>query len=122
MTTRNSAHLDLGRRGEALAAQYLRDRGMRVVARNWRCPDGELDLVLCSRNLLIVCEVKTRTSTRYGTPAESVTDEKAARIRRLARRWQLSHGEHLRRVRFDIVSILWQPGQVPVIRHHPGVF
>jgi putative endonuclease len=122
MTTSIRAHLALGRRGEALAARYLRGKGLRVVARNWRCPDGELDLVLRGPGLLVVCEVKTRTSTNYGTPAEAVTDDKAARIRRLARHWQLCTGTHHLPVRFDIVSILWRPGQVPVVRHDPAVF
>jgi putative endonuclease len=122
MTTSTRAHLALGRRGEALAARYLRRKGLYVVVRNWRCPDGELDLVLRRSGLLVVCEVKTRTSTNYGTPAESVTDDKAARIRRLARRWQLSNDLHHLPVRFDIVSILWRPGHVPVVTHDPAVF
>src|SRR5438093_5896634 len=101
----------LGRRGEDLAARYLEHSGLVLLSRNWRCPEGELDLVLTDGRQLVVCEVKTRTSTNFGTPAESVTDEKATRIRRLARRWLHSHRMPRCPLRFDIVSILWPPNQ-----------
>ena len=63
----------LGAHGEALAARHLVQRGMVVLDRNWRCPDGEIDLVLRDGPVLVVCEVKTRRSTAYGTPLEAVT-------------------------------------------------
>jgi putative endonuclease len=115
-------HLRLGRRGEDLAARYLESQGLVVLSRNWRCPEGELDLVLTDGRKLIVCEVKTRTSTRYGTPGEAVTDDKAHRIRRLARRWLTAYRVGWCALRFDIVSVLWPPGQPPRVRHLRGVF
>jgi putative endonuclease len=112
----------LGRRGEDLAARYLESGGLVVLSRNWRCPQGELDLVLTDGRKLVVCEVKTRTSTHYGTPAEAVTDEKAHRIRLLTRRWLTSYRVGWCEQRFDIISILWPPGSPPRIHHLKGAF
>jgi putative endonuclease len=112
----------LGRRGEDLAARYLERAGLVVLSRNWRCSEGELDLVLTDGNTLVVCEVKTRTSTNFGAPAEAVTDEKASRIRRLARRWLHTHRLVWCELRFDIVAILWPPGRPPQVRHLRGAF
>jgi putative endonuclease len=122
-TTRPTApHLRTGERGEDLAARYLESRGLVVLARNWRCPEGELDLVATDRRRLIVCEVKTRSGTNFGHPAEAVTDEKANRIRRLSRRWRTTHDIGWCEERFDIVSIIWPPGEPPRIQHFKGVF
>ena|SRR2546430_13124931 len=122
MTASVAAHLQLARKGEDLAARYLEHGGLVVLSRNWRCPEGELDLVLTDGQTLVVCEVKTRTSTRFGTPAEAVTDVKSNRIRRLTQRWQHAHQVRYCPLRFDIVSILWPPGESPRITHLPGVF
>jgi putative endonuclease len=77
----------LGARGEQLAADWYLARGYTVVARNWRCREGELDLVLARDGELVFCEVKTRTSDRFGTAAEAVTYAKQRRIRALAARF-----------------------------------
>ncbi len=74
----------LGAYGETLAARHLVEQGMVLLERNWRCEAGEIDLVLRDGDVLVVCEVKTRSSLRYGTPHEAVTDIKVARLRRLA--------------------------------------
>lgn len=116
------AHLQLGRKGEELAARYLASQGLVVLSRNWRCREGELDLVATDGRRLIICEVKTRTSTGYGTPTEAVTDEKARRIRRLARRWRNDHRLGCCDERFDILSVLWPPGGTPHVKHLRGVF
>ena len=115
------AHLRTGERGEALAARFLADQGLTVLSRNWRCPEGELDLVLTDGHTLVVCEVKTRTTDNYGPPAEAVDDAKAARIRRLARRWRTAHGVGPVHTRHDIVAIIWPPGETPKISHLKGV-
>ena len=65
--------------------------------------------------------MKTRTSTTYGPPSEAVDDAKAARIRRLARRWRAAHGILHVDVRYDIVSVLWPPGEKPEVNHLRGV-
>jgi putative endonuclease len=122
MSESTAGHLALGRKGENLAARYLESRGLVVLSRNWRCPDGELDLVLTDGRTLIVCEVKTRTSTEFGTPAEAVSHEKAQRVRRLAHRWLNTYRVGWCELRFDIVSVLWPAGHIPRIDHLVGVF
>jgi cystathionine gamma-synthase len=78
-----------------------------VVARNWRCRDGELDLILRQGRTFVFCEVKARTTDAFGVPAEAVTTQKRARIRRLAARW-LEDDAPLRprEIRFDVAAIL----------------
>jgi len=117
-----SGHLHTGERGEALAARYLEQQGFTVLSKNWRCREGELDLVVTDGRLLVVCEVKTRTSDHFGPPGEAVDDEKANRIRRLARRWRATYGVSHVDLRFDIVSVLWPPGETPQVSHLRGVF
>jgi putative endonuclease len=102
----------LGAAGEAVAAAWYISHGYRVLARNWRCRDGELDLVLRRADLLVFCEVKTRTSARFGVPAEAITPTKAARLRRLAASYLAEHHER-GDVRFDVACVL--AGQVEII-------
>jgi putative endonuclease len=89
------------------AAAWYEAHGYEVVARNWRCRDGELDLVLRQGRTFVFCEVKTRTTDAFGVPAEAVTMQKRARIRRLAARW-LEEDAPLRprEIRFDVAAIL----------------
>lgn len=77
----------LGARGEQAVADWYQARGFEVVDRNWRSSTGEIDLVVKDSNLVVVCEVKTRTSERFGSPAESITRAKLGRLRRLAAEW-----------------------------------
>ena len=74
----------LGKSGEQAAAEYLEASGLRILDRNWRCADGEIDIVAVERHALVVCEVKSRTSVRYGSPLEAVSRAKRARLRRLS--------------------------------------
>ena len=113
---------ELGRHGEEVAAQYLAERGMVVLSRNWRCREGELDLVATDRKRLVVCEVKTRSGLGFGAPAEAVTPAKAARIRRLAASWLTSHRAGWCEVRFDVVAVLCPPQGPTTVTHLPGVF
>lgn len=111
----------LGAFGEAYAARHLVDQGMVVLDRNWRCELGEIDLVLRDGRVLVVCEVKTRRSTRYGDPLEGVTEQKAARLRRLAARWLAEHDVRPGEVRLDLVGILLPRRGVPTLEHVRGV-
>jgi len=99
-------HLALGGYGERLAARHLTEQGMVVLDRNWRCDLGELDLVLRDGDVLVVCEVKTRTSEVCGTPHEAITADKLARLRRLAARWVADHDVHPTDLRLDLVAVL----------------
>lgn len=96
----------LGARGEALAARWYEARGYTVLDRNWRCRDGEIDLVLARGTTLVFCEVKTRSSTAFGTPAEAVTRTKQLRLRRLAMRWVDAHEVRPSAMRFDVAGVI----------------
>jgi putative endonuclease len=99
---------ELGRQGEARAAWYLRLRGYRILARNVRYPEGELDLVVRRRGVLAFVEVKSRQQTRCGTPAEAVGRVKQLRIARMAERYCRERRIAREvRVRFDVVSVYW---------------
>ncbi|GAB3253064.1 YraN family protein [Kineosporia babensis] len=97
---------ELGRYGEDLAAAHLEATGCRILARNWRCRHGEIDLVALDQECLVVCEVKTRQSLRAGDPIEAVTALKAGRLRRLAGAWLSSQERFYRDVRIDVVGIV----------------
>jgi putative endonuclease len=111
----------LGRSGEQAASEYLESRGMRVLDRNWRSADGEIDIVAADRHVLVVCEVKSRTSTRYGSPLEAVSRAKRARLRRLAVQWLNAHGIRFDEVRIDVVGLLYEGTGGFTIEHIRGV-
>jgi len=111
----------LGARGEAEAADHLVAGGMVVLDRNWRCDAGEIDLVLREGRTLVICEVKTRSSLRYGSPLEAVDERKAARLRRLAARWMACHDVRPDDVRIDLVGVLMPGSARPEIDHVRGV-
>jgi putative endonuclease len=111
----------LGAYGEELAARHLSERGLVVLDRNWRCPQGEIDLVLRDGDTLVVCEVKTRSSLDFGTPHEAVTPTKLARLRRLAGCWLAAHGMPARDVRIDLVAVLRPRRGACVVEHVPGI-
>ena len=116
--------LDLGARGEDLAVAWYTGQGYRVLGRNWRCREGELDLVVCRDRCVVFCEVKTRTGTRFGLPAEAVTVEKQRRLRRLATRWlgEQPPSGAFADVRFDVASVTLRPGADPDIEVIEGAF
>ncbi|WP_043502144.1 YraN family protein [Georgenia sp. SUBG003] len=109
----------VGRFGERVAARYLDDHGIEVVERNWRCRYGEIDIVARDRaaDELVFVEVKTRSGTGYGHPAEAVTRAKLARLRRLAGLWLGAHDARAREVRIDVVAILVPSGGRPEVQH-----
>ena len=98
---------DLGRRGEQAAAEFLTGSGMAVVARNWRCREGEIDLVCREGPTLVFCEVKTRRGVAFGGPLAAITGAKAARLRRLVGAYLAAEGAHPGPLRIDAVGILW---------------
>jgi putative endonuclease len=112
----------LGAHGEDLAERYLRDAGIEIICRNWRCRYGELDLVVRDAGVTAFVEVKTRSGLGYGTPAESVTYDKRQRIRRLALIWLIDQDGPWQRIRFDVISVLLRRDREPVIDHLKAVF
>jgi putative endonuclease len=112
----------VGRYGEQLAAEHLERAGLQILDRNWRCQEGEIDIVAADGDTLVICEVKTRSGLGYGDPAEAVVAAKAARLRRLALRWLAADRLCWRELRFDVVTVLRGQGDEPVIRHLRGAF
>ena len=111
----------LGAYGEQVAAAHLVASGMTVLERNWRCPLGEIDIVARDGDVLVVCEVKTRSSTALGHPLEAVTALKAARLRRLAAAWITERRVHPAEVRIDLVGVLRPARGAAGVEHVRGV-
>jgi putative endonuclease len=111
----------LGQRGEQLASEYLSGAGFRVLDRNYRCAEGEIDIVAAEHRVLVVCEVKTRSSVQYGLPIEAVTRQKVRRLRRLAVRWVISHPVTFDELRVDVIGVLKSTAGDFTIEHVRGV-
>lgn len=95
-----------GAAGERLAARWYIRAGYDVIATNWSCAHGEIDLICRRGSVLVVCEVKARRSDRYGSAAEAVTPAKCRRLRRLAARWlRHEHPTGVDEVRFDVATV-----------------
>jgi len=116
-----AARQALGRYGESLAARHLAAQGMVVLDHNWRCPAGEIDLVLRDGRVLVICEVKTRSSEAFGSPFEAVTPTKLDRLRRLAAQWLEAHPVQPGEIRIDMVGILRPPRGSAVVEHVRGI-
>lgn len=116
-STSAPARAALGRYGEDVAERFLRGQGLVLLDRNWRCDEGELDLVLREGEVLVVCEVKTRTSLAAGTPHEAITAEKLARLKRLGERWAQARGLRPPETRIDLVAVL-RPRRGPAVVDH----
>jgi putative endonuclease len=111
----------LGREGEQAAVSYLEGRGFRILDRNWRCADGEIDIVAVERHTFVVCEVKTRSGIRYGTPLDAVDRAKRRRLRRLAALWLSAHGVRFDQIRIDVLGLLRDEVGGFTIEHVRGV-
>ena len=100
-----NARQRLGAAGEAAVARCYEQAGYEIVDRNWRCREGEIDLILRMRRVLVFCEVKTRSTDEFGTPAEAVTQAKRDQVRRVARRYLDDCPVRFREVRFDVGAV-----------------
>jgi putative endonuclease len=103
----------LGAAGEDAVAEWYAAAGYEVLDRNWRCRDGELDLVVARARLIVFCEVKTRRTDAFGAPVEAVTAPKQRRLRALAVQWLGERGFRAD-VRFDVASVRPNRGQLEV--------
>jgi putative endonuclease len=108
---------ELGRRGEALAAEMLQARGWTVLARNFRLGHKEVDLVVRSGSLVAFVEVKTRTGLGYGHPLEAITAAKRAELALVASAWIARHGGAQDHYRFDAISVIWHGDAPPLVEH-----
>jgi putative endonuclease len=111
----------LGRYGETLAARELTRGGMVLLDRNWRSPTGEIDLLLRDGDVLVVCEVKTRTTDACGLPHEAVDQAKVTRLRLVADEWLAAHAADPREVRVDLVAVTRPPKGASTIEHVRGI-
>jgi putative endonuclease len=105
----------LGRLGEDAAAGWYLERGYQIAARNWSCKAGEIDLICRRERVLVICEVKTRSTERFGSPFEAVTPAKRRRLRHLAALYLLEVAGSTTIVRFDVAAV--RDGCVEVIEH-----
>ncbi|BAL92230.1 hypothetical protein AMIS_70100 [Actinoplanes missouriensis 431] len=119
MTTQRRA---VGAYGERLAARHLQDSGLVLLDRNWRCPDGEVDLILRDGDDVVFCEVKTRRTATFGPPAAAVSGRKVRKLRLLAARWLAETGVRPKQVRFDVVEVLPQPRGATRVVHIRSAF
>jgi putative endonuclease len=119
MTTERRA---VGAYGERMAEQHLTAAGLVVLARNWRCRDGEVDLILRDGDDVVFCEVKTRRTDLFGTPAEAIDAAKVRRLRQLAGQWLSETSIRPREVRFDVVQVWPQRRGATRVEHTRAAF
>lgn len=112
---------EVGRTGEAVAARWLEERGWRIVDRNVRYREGEIDIVAERSGVLAFVEVKARRTTAFGAPAEAVTRAKARRIRTMGARYLIEHRPQADVIRFDVMDLLGD-GTSFRVRHIESAF
>ncbi|NCD25940.1 MAG: YraN family protein [Deltaproteobacteria bacterium] len=110
----SAGHLMTGRAGEDLAAAFLMEKGWRVLERNFRCRDGELDLIGEDRDALVFVEVKTRSTTVRGEPGEAVGRAKQVRMIRAASRYLTRERSWDRSCRFDLIAVVFRDGRADI--------
>ncbi|WP_324653032.1 YraN family protein [Georgenia sp. H159] len=110
---------ELGAVGEQIAVSMLRADGYQILGRNWRCRDGEIDIVARDpgADAIAFVEVKTRSGTGFGHPAEAVGPVKLRRLRHLAARWLSEHDVSAAEVRIDVVAVLRRRGASALVEH-----
>lgn len=121
MTTSAFRHA-LGAYGEQVAARHLTEAGLVLLDRNWRCAEGEIDLVLRDGDCLVFAEVKTRSVNARVRPAASVDRRKRRRLSRTALEYLRRLPDPRVRIRFDVVEVLHENGRVVEVRHLPCTF
>ncbi len=107
----------LGRYGESVAARHLAETGMVLLERNYRNAAGEVDLLLREGDVLVACEVKTRTNDAAGQPHEAVDAAKVARVRQVAEEWVACHEADPSDLRVDLVAVI-RPRKGPALVEH----
>ncbi|HEY7226086.1 MAG TPA: YraN family protein [Micromonosporaceae bacterium] len=112
----------VGAYGERVAMRTLVLAGLELLDRNWRCAEGELDLVARNRDVIVFCEVKTRRSRWFGEPIDAVDDTRVARLRAAATAWLEAHPRHRGELRFDVICV-WPQAKGPAkVEHVMGAF
>ncbi len=121
----DQAAKQLGVRGEDLAVAELERQGMTLLARNWRCKVGEIDVIaeetVNGRRTVVFCEVKCRSGLGFGDPLEAITYAKVRKLRQLAAEWLAQSGTQPDAIRVDAVGIVLGRGSAPLVRHERGI-
>ena len=112
----------LGERGETAAVAFLERSGLTIVERNWRCKSGEIDIVALHGDTLVLCEVKTRKTTKKGSAEEAVTPAKQRRYAKLAAAYVQTAGVDPVSVRFDVITLLVVAEDRALLRHFRAAF
>lgn len=116
-----SKHTEIGIKGEQIALDFLKNKGYHVLHRNWRKGKWEIDAITEYKDMLVVVEIKTRTTFEYGFPEESVNRKKQLFLKSAAAAFIAANPQYLN-LRFDIVSILLQGEHVKEIIHFEEAF
>jgi putative endonuclease len=112
-----------GRHAESLASAHLEAAGLRIVARNWRRPEGELDIIADDAGTCVFVEVRSRTGDEHGHALEAITPQKRARVVRAARFYLDAEKPAATGFRFDVVAVtFWDDGREPDVVHVPNAF
>ena len=111
-----------GQQGEQLAAQYLRARGYCVLAANWHCRVGEIDIIARQGSMLVFVEVRTRHAVQTDTALESISDRKRARLIRAVHVYLAEHGLEEAVWRLDVIAIAVPSNGTPILEHYPDAF
>ena len=122
--------INLGARGEHLAKRWLRKRGFKILATNYRCPSGEADLIALDRSTLketgsetiVIVEVKTRSNDSHTAPQSAVDADKRRRLQKIANYYLATHDAADFNLRFDIIAVVVPPGGKAEVTHIPGAF
>ena len=118
---RPQSRLEIGARGEDLAVAELELQGMQVVARNWRCRLGEIDIIAleerAGRLTVVFCEVKCRTGLGFGRPLEAITYAKLRKLRQLSAQWLATGQVRADEIRLDAIGVVILPGGLPDLTH-----
>lgn len=114
-------HTELGKNGEIIALDFLKNKGHQIIATNYRCGHKEIDIISLEKDVLVFCEIKTRSNFHFGFPEEAVTPRKQALLKAAAEAFLLDHQQYSK-IRFDIVSILMNGTSVREILHFEDAF
>ena len=118
----SKSRINLGNRGEELAATFLKQKGFQIISRNYRQKTGEVDIIAKDGNTLVFIEVKTRSSLLFGQPFEAVTERKQTQLNRIALDYMTRNKITNQAARFDVVSILIEKNKKPEIEHLQNCF
>lgn len=115
-------HLTLGQQGEKVAADFLKKKGYKIVERNWRSRDGELDIICRKGRVIVFAEVKTRTPGPMNRPHYGMTAAKQRRLTRAAQQWLSANDKWSHSCRFDLVAVELSDTSEPAIEHTQNAF